>query len=92
MRCILKAFALLVISVPVWAAGLGNITDGEASGGLCEALSQGAGRAVQVLGAQDGFLGNPKVRIPLPDGLAQAEPVLAEQYNKIAVRPRASDW
>jgi hypothetical protein len=76
MRCILRAFALLVICVPVWAAGLGNITDGEASGGLREALTQGAGRAVEVLGAKDGFLGNPKVKIPLPDGLAQVEPAL----------------
>ncbi|NMG74558.1 DUF4197 domain-containing protein [Aromatoleum diolicum] len=76
MRCILRAFALLVICVPVWAAGLANITDGEASGGLREALTQGANRAVQVLGAKDGFLGNPKVKIPLPDGLAQAEPAL----------------
>lgn len=73
MRCIVRAFALLVICVPVWAAGLAGISDGEASGGLREALTQGAGRAVEVLGRKDGFLNNKKVRIPLPDGLAQAE-------------------
>lgn len=76
MRCILRAFALLVICVPAWAAGLGNITDSEASGGLREALTQGAGRAVEMLGRKDGFLANKKVRIPLPDGLAQVEPVM----------------
>lgn len=76
MRSILRAFVLLVICVPAWAAGLGNITDSEASGGLREALTQGAGRAVDMLGRKDGFLANKKVRIPLPDGLAQVEPVM----------------
>lgn len=76
MRCILRAFVLLVICVPAWAAGLGNITDSEASGGLREALTQGAGRAVEMLGRKDGFLANKKVKIPLPDGLAQVEPVM----------------
>lgn len=73
MRCIVRAFALLVICVPAWAADLSGITDREASGGLREALTLGAGRAVEVLGRKDGFLDNKKVRIPLPDGLAQAE-------------------
>lgn len=76
MRSILRAFVLLVICVPAWAAGLGNITDSEASGGLREALTQGAGRAVEMLGRKDGFLANKKVKIPLPDGLAQVEPVM----------------
>lgn len=76
MRSILRAFVLLVICVPVWAAGLGSITDSEASGGLREALTQGAGRAVEMLGRKDGFLANKKVKIPLPDGLAQVEPVM----------------
>lgn len=76
MRSILRAFVLLVICVPAWAAGLGSITDSEASGGLREALTQGAGRAVDLLGKKDGFLANKKVKIPLPDGLAQVEPVM----------------
>lgn len=76
MRSILRTFVFLVISVPVWAFGLADITDGDASGGLKEALTQGASQAVSLLGKEGGFLNNPKVRIPLPDGLAQAEPVL----------------
>jgi hypothetical protein len=76
MRSILRAFFLLVISVPVWAAGLAGVSDREAAGGLKEALTQGAGRAVELLGRQDGFLGNPKVKIPLPGGLAQGESLL----------------
>lgn len=76
MRSILRAFALLVFAVPAWAGGLSALTDGEASGGLKEALTQGAGHAVEVLGRKDGFLGNPKVKIPLPEVLKQAEPLL----------------
>ncbi len=76
MTAILRAFALLVICVPAWASGLSALSDREAAGGLREALVQGAGRAVDLLGQPDGFLGNRKVRIPLPDGLAQVEPVL----------------
>lgn len=76
MRSILRAFALLVFAVPAWAGGLSALTDGEASGGLKEALTQGAGHAVELLGRKDGFLGNPKVKIPLPEVLKQAEPLL----------------
>ncbi|QDF95271.1 hypothetical protein CJ010_01225 [Azoarcus sp. DD4] len=76
MRSILRAFIFLVISVPVGAAGLAALTESEASGGLKEALTQGAGHAVELLGRKDGFLGNPKVKIPLPEVLKQAEPLL----------------
>lgn len=77
MRSTLRTFIFLLISAPVWAAGgLGGLTDREASGGLKEALTQGAERAVDLLGRDGGFLNNPKVKIPLPEGLAQAEPLL----------------
>jgi hypothetical protein len=76
MRSILRTFAFLVISMPAWALGLADLSEGEASGGLKEALTQGATQAVSLLGKEDGFLKNKKVRIPLPDGRAQAEPVL----------------
>lgn len=76
MRSILRAFIFLVISVPVGAAGLAALTESEASGGLKEALTQGAGHAVELLGRKDGFLGHPKVKIPLPEVLKQAEPLL----------------
>jgi hypothetical protein len=80
MRSILRAFVVLVISVPfaaaVSAAGIASLSEGEASGGLREALVQGAGHAVQLLGAKDGFLKNKKVKIPLPEGLSQVESVM----------------
>lgn len=76
MRSILRAFAILVICMPAWAADLSALSGTEAAGGLKEALSQGAGRAVELLGAENGFLKNPKVKIPLPGVLEQAEPLL----------------
>ena len=48
------------------ALTLKDLTDTEASQGLRTALEKGALAAVNLLGKTDGFLGNPKVRIPLP--------------------------
>ncbi|MBN8441010.1 DUF4197 domain-containing protein [Thauera sp. UPWRP] len=76
MRSILRAFAILVICAPAWAVDLASLSNADAAGGLKEALSQGAGRAVEVLGRDGGFLKNPKVKIPLPGVLEQAEPLL----------------
>ncbi|MDP2793273.1 MAG: DUF4197 domain-containing protein [Sulfurisoma sp.] len=56
-----------------YALSLDALTNKDASGGLKEALTQGAGKAVTALGRTDGFLGNPKVKIPLPDSLKQVE-------------------
>ncbi len=54
------------------ALGLGDLTNAEASQGLKTALERGALAAVGLLGKPDGFLGNAKVRIPLPGYLADA--------------------
>lgn len=55
------------------AADLSRLTNRDAAAGLKDALSQGAAKAVAQLGATDGFLGNPKVKIPLPDSLHKVE-------------------
>lgn len=52
------------------AAALGN---DEIVAGLKEALAQGAQRSVSSLGRADGFLGNARVRIPLPEKLQMVE-------------------
>ena len=44
--------------------------------GIRAALERGAGAAVDLLGRKDGFLGNPKVRIPLPGYLKDAAKLL----------------
>ena len=55
---------------------LAGISNTEASSGLKTALEQGALAAVGLLGKPDGFLGNPKVRIPLPGYLEDASKLL----------------
>lgn len=57
----------------VWAGGLSEV---DASQGVRAALERGAIAAVGLLGRSDGFLGNPKVRIPLPGVLAEAAKLL----------------
>lgn len=55
---------------------LGDLTNAEASQGLKAALEKGALAAVALLGRTDGFLGNDKVRIPLPGFLEDAAKLL----------------
>ncbi len=56
----------------VQALGLADLSNAEAGQGVKAALEQGALAAVGLLGKPDGFLNNPKVRIPLPGFLADA--------------------
>lgn len=55
------------------AVSLAELSNRDAVQGLKEALVQGADKAVSQLGAADGFLGNAKVKIPLPDSLRKVE-------------------
>jgi hypothetical protein len=76
------------VSVPVMAALIGlahqqaraltldDLTNAQASQGLKVALEKGALAAVSLLGKTDGFLGNDKVRIPLPGFLNDAANLL----------------
>ena len=63
-------------ALPARAQGLAAISEGEASKGLKAALETGAASAVKLLGAPDGFLGNPQVRIELPGHLRDAAKLL----------------
>ena len=58
------------------ALSLGDLTNADASKGLKTALERGATAAVALLGKTDGFLGNDKVRIPLPGFLNDAASLL----------------
>ncbi|MCW5655966.1 DUF4197 domain-containing protein [Hydrogenophaga sp.] len=58
------------------AISLADLTDRDASQGIKTALEKGALAAVALLGKTDGFLGNPKVRIPLPGFLEDASKLL----------------
>ncbi len=72
--------ALGLLSLAAWqqarALTLNDLTNTEASQGLKAALEKGALAAVNLLGKTDGFLGNPKVRIPLPGFLEDAAKLL----------------
>jgi len=75
MKHLLAALAC-TLSLTVQASGLADLTNAEASGGLKEALVTGADYAVSTLGQENGFLGNDKVKIPLPGNLKKAEKAL----------------
>ena len=59
-------------------AGLESITNQDATTGLREALAKGAQVAVEALGKQDGFFGNGKVKIPLPESAQKVEKVMRQ--------------
>ena len=75
-----RIFALivgLVITVSA-SAGIEAVSSQDAASGLREALATGAQYAVDSLGKQDGFLGNAKVKIPLPESARKVEKVLRQ--------------
>lgn len=73
MRLILVSLACAVSIAQVHAAGLDSLTNADASRGLKQALTDAAGIAVGKLGVENGYLGNPKVKIPLPPSLRRVE-------------------
>jgi len=79
MRVILGGLVTVVIctalvgAAPARALDLSSLSNADASNGLKDALTQGSAKAVELLGRQDGFLGNAKIKIPLPDTLRRIE-------------------
>ena len=73
MKKIILTALLTVFVTHANALAVSDLSNEEASNGLKAALIQGAGKAVNKLGAVDGFLGNKLVKIPLPDSLNKAE-------------------
>lgn len=60
-------------TAPATTSGVDALSTPEINAGLKEALTRGADTAVAQLGRQDGFFGDPKLRIPLPPTLQKAE-------------------
>jgi Protein of unknown function (DUF4197) len=69
-------FASVAIVPAAHALSLSDLTNKEAVAGLKEALIRGASQAADRLGKTDGFLANPKVKIPLPQSLHRVESVM----------------
>jgi len=61
----------LLLSANVFALSLGDLSQSDATGGLKDALTQGAQIAVKQLGAPGGFSNNKDVRIELPGNLGK---------------------
>ncbi|MBP8169582.1 MAG: DUF4197 domain-containing protein [Azonexus sp.] len=70
---IVFTFVLTLTAAIAQAGSLDAISAGDASAGVKEALAKGADYAVASLGKENGFLGNSKVKIPLPGYLQKAE-------------------
>jgi hypothetical protein len=72
MLRIVSLAAGLALSTSALALSLNDLSQGDASGGLKDALTQGAKVAVEQLGKPGGFSNNPDVRIELPGNLGKA--------------------
>jgi hypothetical protein len=66
----------LALSASAFALSLSDLSQGDASAGLKDALSQGAKVAVQQLGRPGGFSEDPDVRIELPGNIGKASRML----------------
>ena len=55
------------------AAGIADISNAEATSGLRQALTDGSAAAVKLLGTENGYFGNARVKIPLPPSLQKIE-------------------
>jgi hypothetical protein len=66
----------LGVAASASAIGLSDPSNKEMASGLKEALTRGAEVAVDQLGKHDGFLGDKRVRIPLPESARAAEKMM----------------
>ena len=76
----LSQLLVLLIAASSGSAALAfawaDVTNQDAVAGLKSALSSATAKAVEELGTQNGYWGNPKVKIPLPKYLEDARSVL----------------
>lgn len=88
---LLRFFFCLLLVTPAFAIDWGNITDQQAGKGAKEALVQGADAAIAALAKENGYMGNPNVKIPLPPTLAKTEKLLRKiglkkQMDELSLR------
>ena len=70
------AFCALLLWAGAASAQLERFSRADATTALRAALEQGSQAAVKALGRTDGFLGNARVRIPLPQSAQRAEKLM----------------
>ena len=76
MRPFIFSLLLFITSLNAQAINLNDLSNRDVVAGLKEALSKGATNAVGKLGKADGFFGNDRVKIPLPESLQKADRTL----------------
>ncbi len=74
--CFQRAAAMGLVLAGLSPAARAAVSQADAGSGIRTALERGAVFAVEQLGRSDGFLGNDKVRIPLPGFLNSAAKIL----------------
>lgn len=72
MPRLISLLLCLLLSSPSFALSLAELSQGDATSGLKQALNQGAKVAVAQLGRPGGFSSDPQVRIGLPGKLGKA--------------------
>lgn len=75
-KALLAGLAALSLSTAAHAIDLADLSNKDAGAGLKEALGRAASAAVGQLGRADGYLGDERVKIPLPGNLQKAEKLL----------------
>ena len=91
MHKLLVTLSFVLFATHANALSVSDLSNKETIGGLKEALTQGADKAVSMLGAKDGFLNNSEVKIPLPDSLQKAQKIMkmlgmAKQSDELVLK------
>jgi hypothetical protein len=76
MRPFIFSLLLFITSLNAQAINVNELSNKDAVSGLKEALNKGTANAVAKLGKADGFFGNDRVKIPLPDSLQKVDHTL----------------
>lgn len=76
LKTALMAVAAVMLFGNATATLAGEVSNKDAASGLKEALARGADAAIGQLGRKDGFLGDARVRIPLPESARAAEKMM----------------
>lgn len=76
MRTFIFSLLLFLFGPNSYAINLNDLSNRDVVSGLKEALNKGTANAVGKLGKADGFFGNDRVKIPLPDSLQKIDHTL----------------
>lgn len=76
MRRVFALAVLMCVATVAQSATVSQLRDSEVAAALRQALEIGIDQSVLRLGQENGFLGNERVRIPLPDSIRQVEDLM----------------